>query len=488
MATKRKRKRKLKKSVIFKSFALLFFLVCLVTVYYCLRLGFLPLKYLLVFLVVLVLLNLITYRLLVSKVWHHRLSGILLSVLGSTILFIGIFYGSTTLRFLENSFQSRDRVENYDVIVLDSSNYGNLREFKNGKIGVPKPGFSEGAKLIQNEIKKRTTLSFEEKDSMQLIQSLLKKDLRVIVLEQTQKELYMEVNEDFQNHAKVIETISVTVENTKIKGTSELMKQPFQVLVLGTDEYGAINQTSRSDVNMLITVNPLSHQVLLTSIPRDYYVSLKGMEDAKDKLTHASIYGIDCSMNTIADLLSSNISYYVKINFTSLIGLVEAVGGVDVESEVSFEAHYYDEPADEWVRYSFLEGMNHLNGRQALAFARERKSFALGDRTRLMHQQRVLSALIQKITSPAILTNYTRLIRALEGSFETNIAYSDIMLMFQMQLDKNPTWSVESMVLEGKDDTKPVYSLSNQYSYVMVPDEQSVEQAKEKIAQVLKGN
>ncbi len=484
----KRKKRKLKKTIIFKSFSCLFIVISILFFIQVLRMKMLPTLYLGIILVVLLLLNVLCFCFVSSKKWNFRLMGILCCLLFSGVLSVGIFYETVTLNFFGRAFQSLEKLENYQVIVLDSSNYGSLREFKNGKIGVPKMVFSKGPKILQDEIKKRCSLTMEEMDNATLVNALLNKSVRVIVMEEAQKNLYEEIDEEFQKHAKVIDTISVRVPNDVPKYDAEILKKSFNVYVSGTDEYGAINQVSRSDVNMIISVNPVSHQILMTSIPRDYYVSLKGMDDAKDKLTHASLYGVDCSIATLEELMQTKIDYYLKINFSSLVGLVEAVDGIDVESETSFTAHYYDEPADEWVTMDFSEGMNHLNGKEALAFSRERKSFALGDRTRSAHQQAVLSALIKKIASPAILKNYTGILRALEGSFDTNFSYENIMMILQKQLEKNSEWNIEANTLEGTDANKPVYSISNATSYVMLPDEVSVYNAQVKIRQVLENS
>lgn len=479
----KKTKKKIKKSILFRSFSLLFLIVSIIALFLLYRLNILPQLYFILLTIFLSLLNLVFYFLVSSKNWKKRMSGVFLTILFIIFLGVGIFYESVTLGFFVNAFQSRERVENYQVLVLNSSNYGSLKEFKNGKIGVPAANFSEGARMLQNEIKKKTTLTLEEMDNTSLVDSLLQKDLRVIVMEEAQKELFMELNDDFKNEVKVLETISVTVQNQIKKRESLIMKKPFHVYISGSDDYGVINQVSRSDVNMILTVNPLTHQVLITSIPRDYYVSLYGI-NAYDKITHASLYGIDTSLKTLEGLLDIEIPYYLKINFSSLVGLVDVLGGVDVVNDEAFVANYYDEPTGEWINYSFLAGLNHLNGKQALAFSRERKSFAQGDRARMIHQQMVLTALMEKIVNPAILTNYTKILNALNGSFDTNLNYEDILLFLQKQLSTNPSWSIETNYLEGTDAQEWVYSIKSAPSYVMKQSDESVSNAKEKMKMV----
>lgn len=478
-------KKKIKKQIIFHGFSLLFLLISGVILFFIYRLGVLPFKFYLLVVIVLLILNFFVFRMVHSKVWQKRMIGSCMAIIFSILLCVGVYYSSTTLSFFQKAFQSRERVENYQVLVLNSSNYGSLKELKGGKIGVPFANFSEGAKLMQTELKKKTTLTLQEIDNSSLVESLLKKNLRVIVMEEAQKNVFEEINEEFKKEVKVLETISVTVKNKTKKKDTKLTKNPFSIYISGNDDYGAINQVSRSDVNMVITVNPITHKVLMTSIPRDYYVTLSGMGGEKDKLTHASLYGIDTSIETLSSLLDTKIDYYVKINFSSLVQLVDAVDGVDVNSDEEFVAHYYDEPVKKWIDYSFYKGLNHLDGKAALAYSRERKSFVSGDRARVFHQQQVLTSLIEKISSPSILKNYTDILNALNGSFDTNLGYEDILSFLQKQLDKNPSWAIETNILEGTDGNEHVYSMSST-TYVMKPTIESVELAQEKIKEILK--
>jgi len=478
-------KKKIRKQIIFHGFSLLFLLISGVILFFIYRLGVLPFKFYLLVVIVLLILNFFVFRMVHSKVWQKRMIGSCMAIFFSILLCVGVYYSSTTLSFFQKAFQSRERVENYQVLVLNSSNYGSLKELKGGKIGVPFANFSEGAKLMQTELKKKTTLTLQEIDNSSLVESLLKKNLRVIVMEEAQKNVFEEINEEFKKEVKVLETISVTVKNKTKKKDTKLTKNPFSIYISGNDDYGAINQVSRSDVNMVITVNPITHKVLMTSIPRDYYVTLSGMGGEKDKLTHASLYGIDTSIETLSSLLDTKIDYYVKINFSSLVQLVDAVDGVDVNSDEEFVAHYYDEPVKKWIDYSFHKGLNHLDGKAALAYSRERKSFVSGDRARVFHQQQVLTSLIEKISSPSILKNYTDILNALNGSFDTNLDYEDILSFLQKQLDKNPSWSIETNILEGTDGNEHVYSMSST-TYVMKPTIESVELAQDKIKEILK--
>lgn len=481
----KQKKKKLKKSILFRMLAFLCFIISLIAVFNIYRLGILPMKYFLIILLFFIFINILVFCLVKSKNWKKRMIGSFFSILFSIIIGICIFYENETLTFLNSAFASKEQIENYQILVLNSSNYGSLKEIKTGKIGVPFKDYSEGAKLMQTELKKRTSLTLQECDNSSMVESLLEKNFRAIVMEEAQKNLFMEMNDEFKENVKVLDTIQVTVKNKLKTKDLEITKTPFHVYLSGSDDYGKINQVSRSDMNMLLTVNPVTHKILLTSIPRDYYVTLSGMNGANDKLTHASLYGMETSLKTLESLLDIKIDYYVKINFSSLINLVNAVDGVEVESDTAFTASYYDEPVKKWVDYDFVEGKNYLDGKQALAFSRERKSFALGDRKRALHQQLVLNALIDKVISPSIIVNYTKILNALNGSFDTNFTYEEIISFLQNQLKKNDEWEVSSNILEGTDATARVYSMSSINTYVMKPDQESILEAQLLMNQIM---
>ena len=258
----------------------------------------------------------------------------------------------------------------------------------------------------------------------------------------------------------------------------DVTKEPFNIYISGNDIYGNIASVSRSDVNIIATVNPNTHKILLTSIPRDFYVQLHGTSGYKDKLTHAGVYGIDMSVKTIEDLLDIDINYYMRVNFTSLIKVVDAIGGVDVVSDYSFRATTGDR---------FVKGTNHLNGKKALAFSRERKAFSDGDRQRGKNQQKVLTAILNKmLSSTTLITKYTDILDSLGGSFQTNMPASKIYNLVNMQLDKMPSWTFESYNLDGKGSSSYTYTYPHQKLYVMEPDVNTVNEAKAKIDMIEK--
>ena len=232
----------------------------------------------------------------------------------------------------------------------------------------------------------------------------------------------------------------------------------------------------------MITVNPVREEILLTSIPRDYYVQLYHTEGKeKDKLTHAGYYGIETSVKTMESLLNTKINYYAKVNFSTLVKLVDMIDGIDVELENKVTIIDY-----KGTVYKFEKGINHLDGMKALALARERKNFKAGDRSRQFNQQKILSAIIKKTTSSSVLIKkYFEILSAVEQSFEINMSSSSISKLIKFQLDYMPTWEIKNQTVDGTDAYKQTYSFPKQLLYVMEPDEQSVKLAQDEISRMM---
>lgn len=258
--------------------------------------------------------------------------------------------------------------------------------------------------------------------------------------------------------------------------------QPFNVYISGIDVYGDITQNSRSDVNLIATINPRTHKILLTTTPRDYYIQIPGVSEGQnDKLTHAGIYGIDTSIATLENLYDTEIPFYVRVNFTSVEEIVDVMGGVDVESEVAFTT---GKAAGAIVEVK--EGKNHFNGKEALAFVRERKAFISGDNQRGKNQQTLLTGLIKKAMSPMILFRANGMINSVTGNAETNMSEAQIKSLIRMQLDDMEGWEIESVAATGDDSTKqPCYSYSGGPLYVTIPNWGSVSEIQGKIRETL---
>ena len=263
---------------------------------------------------------------------------------------------------------------------------------------------------------------------------------------------------------------------------NKITKEPFVIYLSGVDNRGELTEKARSDVNILAVVNPATKRVALINTPRDYYVDLAGTS-SKDKLTHAGLYGVETSMATLGNLYGVNVEHYIRINFAGFISIIDAVGGVDVYSDQAFTSvgspGYYDPT-------TFAEGWNHLDGKSALAFARERHAFASGDIQRGINQMKVIDAMVNADCFPAGAGLAWQVIRP--DCFVTSLSQEQISALVRMQLSDLANWDIQSYSVTGSSGkSSQCYSAKGQSLYVMKPDESSVTQAKELIASVLGG-
>lgn len=281
--------------------------------------------------------------------------------------------------------------------------------------------------------------------------------------------------------AYAVGTLSFLAETT-VKNDSKvasITRDAFNVVITGMDTYGTIDEDGRSDVNMIVTVNPKTYQILMTSIPRDYEITLSDKDGAMDKLTHTGQFGIDTTIKAEEDLLGIKSNYYVKVNFSTVEKFIDAIGGVDVESDFEFNPTELED-------WTVKEGMNHMNGEQALAFARERKAFALGDRQRIKDQQAVFEAILKKATSSrTMVLNYNSLLTELQDYFQMSISSREMRSLVKLQLSENPDWKIFKNTVNGGDGT--LYTYSAGYAYVMTKDQGSVDNASNLINAVLNG-
>ena len=271
---------------------------------------------------------------------------------------------------------------------------------------------------------------------------------------------------------------SATESTDPIDPEKNVTNTPFVVYVSGSDTRSSVLDVSRSDVNILMVVNPLTKQVLLLNTPRDYYVGNPAGDGALDKLTHCGLYGVDCSMEALEGLYGADIKYYGQINFTGFETLIDAIGGITVYSDQSFTAR------DTYIQ----KGENTLNGTQALDFSRERYHVSGGDNGRGKNQMKVITAVIKKMTTgTTVISNYSAIMSSLEGMFSTNLPTSDISMLVKMQLNDLATWDVFSFAVTGTGGSEKTYSAPGHTAYVMYPNEESVEYASGLIKKIMSG-
>ncbi|HEM5264872.1 TPA: LCP family protein [Streptococcus suis] len=287
-------------------------------------------------------------------------------------------------------------------------------------------------------------------------------------------------NEDPDFSSKVKKIYSFKVTQTVETATEQVSRDSFNIYISGIDTYGPISSVSRSDVNIIMTVNRATHKILLTTTPRDSYVAIAdGGQNQYDKLTHAGIYGVNASVHTLENLYGIDISNYIRLNFTSFLQLIDLVGGIDVENTQEFTSGGYNFPV----------GTVHLDAEQALIFVRERYSLANGDNDRGKNQEKVIAALIKKLSSPENLRNYQAILTGLEGSIQTDLSLETIIGLVNTQLESGTQFTVESQALTGtgRSDLSS-YAMPGSQLYMMEINQDSLEQAKAAIQSVLDGN
>ncbi len=324
----------------------------------------------------------------------------------------------------------------------------------------------------------------EYEDVISLVEALYAKEVGAILFNEAFRASVLDDHEGFDaetrvlgNH-EVIDVVGEEEEGEKEEEKANLTNAPFHIYISGLDIYGSVKTKSRSDVNIIATVNPLTKQILLTSTPRDFYVSLPNANGAKDKLTHAGVYGVDVSMRTLEMLYDIEINDYVLMNFSGFVKLVDSLGGVKVYSEYAFRS--------DWGP-SFLKGYNKVDGRRALPFVRQRKNLPGGDRQRGKNQMAMVQAIVKKAASPAVLANYNGLMDGLEGTFRTSVSSSHIRKFVKFQMDGTWKWNITANSVDGVGASERTYSYRSRRSYVMKPLEESVGQAKDLMNRVMEG-
>ena len=282
----------------------------------------------------------------------------------------------------------------------------------------------------------------------------------------------------FKKNTEVIYKIKVKKRGDDTSKAVDVTKDSFNVLISGLDSWGTIDEGGLSDVNMVMTVNPQTRQVLLTSIPRDSYIPLHSF-GAKDKLTHSGIYGSEETRKTLEDFLGVDINYTIRVNFSMLVDLINAIDGIDVYSDYAFESAITD--------WTYEKGWNHCTGKKALYFARERKAFSDGDMQRNKNQQKVLEATLKKVTSSkVIMTRYTKILDSVEDEMWTDMSDKDLRRLAKMQLSNmSKKWEVKKVNIVGSTGGAPCYSMGNQNLSCVFPTEESVEEAKSAIHDIM---
>lgn len=467
-----------------------------------------PVKYLLLLCVVLVLFT----ALVLFLNWNLKKTvrlvfGVLLTVLMTAGL---LFAGSYVIKGLKTAAQITEitvEIADVGVYVLQDDPAQSVNDLEDYSFGIlselDRENTDKAVDEIETVLNKKLQVT-EYPGLAELADSLVSQEVQAVVVNSAFVELlsdmegYEVVETQLREvHVEQVETVLEHVVTQKLDtaeaapdaeaGTWDVPDQEtasenavvntvFSIYISGIDSRSGMIAKSRSDVNIVATVNTETRQILLVSTPRDFYVPLTISNGVPDKLTHAGIYGIEVSKGTLEMLYETEIDYYFRVNFSGFEGIVDALGGITVDSEVAFSVG----------DYSYQQGENYLNGAAALTFARERKSFASGDRQRGKNQMAVIKGVINAAISPALLTNFSGIMDSIAGSFETSMPYEEIAALVRKQLDQGGDWNVVTYSVDGTGASKKPYSLSTN-AYVMVPDYDTVNTAIYMMEQVKNG-
>ena len=463
----------------------------------------LPGKYMILAVAALLILLAVTGFMAYSKKSAVNTAGSILAIFLSGVLLFGVVYVRHIMKTLDQIAGADTQIETIAVAVQDSNAAQSVGETGGYRFGAYEGANKAFVDEVLEEVKKENgdaelNLQYYETPVM-MGQDLLDGNLDAVICNKAYFDLLDDSVGDFTDKTRVILEkefeSKIEAEETPAAGEGEeaaaaaadvrpgtrqrgesLTQHPFNILISGIDTSGPISTTSRSDVNIIMTVNPLDHRILLTTTPRDYYVLLPGISgDQRDKLTHAGVYGVKTSMKTLEELYDVGISDYIRINFDSLIQLVDALGGVDVYSEEAFSSRGHD----------FVQGMNHMDGEAALAFSRARFEFASGDNQRGKNQMQVLTAILDKLQSPDLLRNPSGVLDVMGQSMQTSISSDEIAELISWQLENGHGWDIERQAVVGTGDTQQTFSMGGMELYVMWPDEESVSGASAQMKEYL---
>ena len=429
-------------------------------------------------------------------VWHTRytvrfIGGTVLAVIMIVILAFGGFYINKTRSAISNISGETTEVTQMAVYVKNDDAADSVEATAGYTYGILSSldrENTDGAVAHLNSQFGTEVQTKEYAGLTELADGILNGEVNAMLLNSG----YLSVYEDMDGYTdfstKIKEVGTVDVESTIQSAEESTPIEPittanggkvYTIYLSGIDTRGEMTAKSRSDVNIIATVNTDTHEILLVSTPRDYFVPLSISGGAPDKLTHAGIYGIDVCMDTLGMLYDIDINYYFRINFGGFVKVIDALGGITVNSDYDFDSKNI-------LGYHFNKGENYVNGEQALIFARERYAFQEGDRQRGKNQMEVIRGVVKKALSPEILTSYSSILSSLDGCFGTNITYEEIAQILQQQLTNGGDWTIVSYSVNGTGATEKPYSMS-QKAYVMVPDYNTVDKAKSLMEKVRNG-
>ena len=383
------------------------------------------------------------------------------------------------------SKNSKISTDDYNIYVLKEDKAESLNDMKKYKFGEVSNYDVDDMHTVVLTIEdsvKNTIKVNKYDDVAKLAEALLDKKCQAIIADDSLVNMIVEAGDktdddknngpfaDFRSKVKVIKSITVKNELANIDDPGNINNRCFNVYLSGIDTGGDVTNKSQSDVNIILSINPMKNQIAVVSTPSDYYLPLSISGTDKDKLCYGGNYGIDVSMKTLSMFYNTDIDYYVRMNFTGFKEIIDELGGIDVESDYAFETH----------GYKFVKGVNkNLNGNAALWFARERESFKKGDVSRSKNQMKVIEAVIEKTSSRSILNDYKDILKNISESFQTNMSISTMKELVKMQVSKGSSWNIKLYSVSGSNGVRTTYSIPSLSQHVLLPNNKTVKKAME---------
>ena len=443
----------------------------------------LPIMYLSIFIIVGGLLIFVLFKLLNNKRLKQWIK-VTVSI-PSVILIAGFtlacFYSYGTIDFFSNIFDVGIRHDSYSVYVLNDSSYKTIDDLENKIIGIADiedEGTTKAIEKVSNKIEYNMA---EFENIGEAVDSIKNEEVDAIIALDSNIDILKEDSDEYDN-LKPIYTFTITTKVKTLSSKKDVSKENFVLYISGIDTNGKVAAKARSDVNILVAVNPKDKKILMLNTPRDYYVKLSS-KNAMDKLTHAGVYGIEESVGTLENLYDINIDYYASLNFTTFINIVEELDGITVDVPVNFCEQTSSRTSSKKI--CLKKGKQTLNGEQALALSRTRHTIAGGDRGRIQNQMLVLKAIIDKALSPTIIVKYNSLLNSVGDSVLTNIDQKSITKLIKKQIKDASSWSIETYSVDGSDGSRVTFSTGSAKAYVMLPKEETVLEAKKILDKVL---
>ena len=444
--------------------------------YFIYSANVLPLKYFLAIVIVFVVFLSIHGIFILNKktrIWLLIVLNIIAFAFMSVEAF-AIIKINETITFLRENLGAHFETNIYNIVVNKESSYNSIEDIKDKTIKTVHD--IEDMSEVERKLQEKVSMNVEyEENIVDLLLDVATDKELIILVNSGNYDAMIQNDEDYEGKVKVLDTISIVTEVEVDESGLDVTKDPFVVYLSGIDtRSNSLPARSLSDVNIIMAVNPKTKNILMIHVPRDYYVQLHGTTGYKDKLTHSgTLGGIEMSMATIEDLFEIEIPYYARVNFNAVVNLVDAIGGINIYSDVNYSFTCWTDRS-----CKFNPGLNYVGGKCALAFARERHVYDTGDRHRGENQEQVIELVIDKVTSSStIINNYSDILTALDGTFETNLTMDDITNLVKMQIDNMSPWHIESYNVDGTGANLPTYSYPNQNLYVMNPNMETVTEA-----------